>query len=256
MVLYWSYLRGAVARVLQPGSPTTPGSYLRRPLTVAVRGAFFRLRAESDDIEFVLPYHKPSVENWFKPRPGDYVVDVGAHLGFYTIMAAKAGARVLAIEPNPEVFAGLLENLSLNSLPEVRALNCAAGKSTGLRDLRVPTLFSGFGSLRPDWVPTNAVSSSIGLHEFQVNVDRLDTLVRPDSPVEVSWLLIDVEGAEADVLGGATNCLRRTRNLVLEVDRETNTMACRRLIEDAGLRVMTKEHQSARTDYWLARRGG
>ena len=47
-------------------------------------------------------------------RPGDLFLDVGANVGSYTIWAGELGADVIALEPAPDTYALLLENIDLN----------------------------------------------------------------------------------------------------------------------------------------------
>jgi FkbM family methyltransferase len=58
-------------------------------------------------------------------RPNDLFVDVGSYIGAYSLLAASQGARVIAVEANPEAFAVLTENIRLNGLA-VTAVNLGA----------------------------------------------------------------------------------------------------------------------------------
>ena len=49
--------------------------------------------------------HEPLVQKVFQPKPGEVVVDVGAHIGLYTLRAARdvgANGKVIAVEPDPQ----------------------------------------------------------------------------------------------------------------------------------------------------------
>ncbi|MEM6996443.1 MAG: FkbM family methyltransferase, partial [Myxococcota bacterium] len=62
-------------------------------------------------------------------EPGDTFVDVGANLGYYTVLAAKKvgpSGRVFAFEPDPESFALLKRNVDRNGLTNITAENKAA----------------------------------------------------------------------------------------------------------------------------------
>jgi FkbM family methyltransferase len=59
-------------------------------------------------------------------EPGSVFLDIGAHVGHYTLRAAKKGAKVLAVEANPATSARLLENIALNRLKNVTLLAMAA----------------------------------------------------------------------------------------------------------------------------------
>ncbi len=124
-------------------------------------------------------------------RADDRMVDVGANVGVYASLAAGAvGARVLALEPADETLPDLRATLALNGIAgrvDVRAL--AAGAAPGvLRFTR------GRGT-------TNRMAED-GAAEVQVAT--LDALCAEAPPLV---LKVDVEGAEAEVLAGATALL-------------------------------------------------
>ena len=140
-------------------------------------------------------------------EPGDTCVDVGAHIGYVALVAAKYGRRVLAVEPGPTTYRRLQRNLTLNprlaskvvSLP--MALADHAGTMTLLDSERQPNRASL--AYRP-----------LDAREVQVEVRTLDQVVAEHRD-RVSFLKIDVEGAELDVLRGGEATLRQQRPLVL-----------------------------------------
>jgi FkbM family methyltransferase len=144
-------------------------------------------------------------------RPGSRVVDVGAHVGFYTQhFAAWVGpeGRVVALEPEPVNFGRLCRRLNRTGLaPRVEALNVAAVETSGSFFLKVD--------------PTHPGDHQLALGGLPVRGVTLDRLLEPHDPPEVSLIKIDVQGAEARVLAGAADTLRRFRpTLVVEVDDE------------------------------------
>jgi len=79
----------------------------------------------------------PTFENWIRPclnpKEGDVFIDIGAHIGRYTLEAAKAvgeKGKVIAIEPHPSNFKILNENIKLNNLNNVITLNWLLGVAT------------------------------------------------------------------------------------------------------------------------------
>jgi len=67
--------------------------------------------------------------------PGDAFVDVGANIGYFSLLASKLvgeSGLVVAIEPSPTIFAVLESNLARNRAHNVRAVCVAASASTGM----------------------------------------------------------------------------------------------------------------------------
>ena len=118
-----------------------------RPLDVETLGARMRL----------YPYNNvyfDEAERAFlaaRVRPDFVFIDIGANVGGYTLfVAALAGprARVLAIEPQPEIFERLVYNIRQNSFPSVKALNCAVADRDGEITLFVAPRNRGETSMR------------------------------------------------------------------------------------------------------------
>ena len=132
---------------------------------------------------------------------GGLCVDVGAHLGNHTVFLAKiCGMRVLAFEPQPDVFAILQRNLELNGLGEqVTAVNAALGE------------VAGHGSMARA-LADNSGSARLSLDEAGgVPVLTLDEQI---GDRKVDLIKIDVEGFELEVLKGAQRTIERDHPLI------------------------------------------
>lgn len=128
-------------------------------------------------------------------RQSELVVDVGANVGSYSVLAAGVvGAEVLALEPLPFTFARLKRNVHCNGLEnKVDARCCAAGEAAG--EL----------SFTADLDTMNRVVGSDYRGEtVTVPVAPLDSLLDGKHPV--MWK-VDVEGFEPAVLAGAHRAL-------------------------------------------------
>jgi FkbM family methyltransferase len=125
-------------------------------------------------------------------QPGMTFVDVGANLGFFSVVAGCLGAEVIAYEPNPELFIYLERNLALNWI-DAEPIPKAAHRDDVPRQLVVPARMKGCGSL------VRFAGGAIGEERFQVECERLD-----DRIDQVDLLKVDVEGGEAAVLDGAS----------------------------------------------------
>jgi len=131
-------------------------------------------------------------------------VDVGAHVGHYAVRLSRHYGQVIAIEPDPYNFEGLLKNLELNHVKNVRALNLAASSKRGKSIL----YSAGVGS-RLDIVR---------LHKrvYNVHTDLLDNLVDRADIVK-----IDTEGHELEVLKGAHRLIAQKPLFVIENHTKT-----------------------------------
>lgn len=143
-------------------------------------------------------------------KKGDVFVDVGAHIGYYTLLASKLvgeGGKAIAIEPHPGNFSLLKKNVKHNRVKNVELLNAAASNESGEQELHICLERSGNHSLLP---------SSERVERIQVKVVKIDDLVR-----QVDWLKIDVQGAEHMVLQGAQKILsQKIRGVIIENEVE------------------------------------
>jgi FkbM family methyltransferase len=125
-----------------------------------------------------------------KSKDKPYVVDVGAAQGYYSILAAKVGARVIAIDPDPISQRSLAENISLNEdvQDRIHPLSVALGHTTG-----ETTLYIDEGGT---YAPSLARTVRGLKQKIQVPVQTMDELVFHGIIPSPEVVKIDVEGAE------------------------------------------------------------
>ncbi|MEQ1543002.1 MAG: FkbM family methyltransferase, partial [Novosphingobium sp.] len=141
-------------------------------------------------------------------------VDVGANIGFYTVLAAQLlpCRRVLAIEPTAGAFTRLKANLTLNGVEgRVIAFKGAASDRAGALTIHAIEGMEEFSSLGP--IIHGAVAGQAVTTE-QVPAETVDALVARHG-LDPGMIKIDVEGAEGQVLAGARATLERHRPVVL-----------------------------------------
>ena len=153
-------------------------------------------------------------------RPGDICFDVGANLGYYTILMAKSvpQGKVYAFEPDPFSYALLQLNVQLNGLKNVIVNQSALGDRPGMSTF-VQCTDSAFNSFRD--TARRAVSGII-----EVSVDTLDNFVYANNIPRIDFLKLDVEGAEGLVIAGAKKLFQdpilRPRLLLIELFEENH----------------------------------
>lgn len=156
-------------------------------------------------------------------RPGMTAVDVGAHHGLYTLLAAKLvghRGKVLAFEPSSRERRRLERHVRLNGMANVTVDERAVADASGEADFFLVQGFRDWGnSLRPPAVPE-------ATEQVRVKVCRLAEALTQRGVEAVDFIKLDAEGAELAVLRGAREFLQRTpRPAILAEVQDLRTAA-------------------------------
>jgi FkbM family methyltransferase len=141
-------------------------------------------------------------------------VDVGAHVGSFTLRAATklaARGRIFSFEANPKMYWLLQRSLYVNHWfghPNIALVNCAVHDAPGKMDFWYSDLATGGGSL---WRTSNLADKCVS-----VECGRLDDLIPADVVVDV--VKIDVEGNEPYVLKGMHAIIARSPTIKIVVE--------------------------------------
>lgn len=146
-------------------------------------------------------------------RKGDWVIDVGANIGYFTVLFAKltgAFGRVYAYEPNPKIRALLSRSVMMNYFQDrVRLSGLAVADRAGTATFNVSETIAGGSSLLDnafDHSSFGMEADSFDRSVMEVETQRLDSLF--DTTIPIRLLKIDVEGAEPYVFAGADGLLK------------------------------------------------
>ena len=149
---------------------------------------------------------------WRTLEPGMTFMDIGAHHGIYTMVAAKRLAgdgAVVSFEPSEREGRRLRLHLRMNRMNWVRAEALAIGAVTSRQEFfQVVHGDSSRGGLKPP-------ASSDRVQATSVESIRLDDYVSRAALKRLDIVKLDVEGAELDVLAGAPNVLEKFRPLFI-----------------------------------------
>ena len=154
----------------------------------------------------------------------DLVLDVGANIGNHTLyLAAVAGLRVVAFEPNPELCAPFRKAITLNGLDDRVTLHkVGVGVTEGK---------AHFTEKKPE----NLGGQSLTLDDSDVSVISVINLDSLNIKDKVRAIKIDVEGMELSVLKGAANLISRDMPyLFIEAQTESDFDALREVVIDLG----------------------
>lgn len=142
-------------------------------------------------------------------KPGGVFVDVGAHIGYHSLKAAKVvgqSGRVVAVEPNPETLRKLRENIECNRAKNITVAPWACAELESITEFYVsPRANTGKASLSK----VNASTSGPSVGSYPVRTRTLDDILTEAGISWVDVLKIDVEGAELLALRGARDTIMR-----------------------------------------------
>ena len=172
------------------------------------------------------------------------LVDVGANVGIYSLIAAKNRhcQAVLAFEPIGETFSYLETNIRMNSALAVHPFAKAIGASHGVRPISFNPTHSGAASMKPS-------SSEACVEVDVVSADFLRSECLPLLEGEV-LLKVDVEGYEAEVLGELeiSGLLGRASLVWIEFSEATEKAKCHSILERTGYRETLRVGSEAHFD--------
>jgi FkbM family methyltransferase len=193
-------------------------------LEIHVPNHDYRIHCPLNKEDFiVMTKHEEEIIGIFRPKEGDIVVDIGAHLGRYTIPSSRAvgvSGKVVAFEAHPYNFRILQHNLKLNKLTNVTTLNMAVYSKKANLKLYLPDEDQGYTmhhSVMTNYLSTK-YKSEIERKYIEVEADTIDNLLKSRGITTANWIKIDVEGAEYEVLKGAREILSANKPISILVE--------------------------------------
>lgn len=176
-------------------------------------------------------------------KSGNVVFDLGAHVGFYTLLASVLvgeTGRVFAFEPLPNNLNYLKQHLSLNSITNVQVIEAAVSDRTGVATFDIhDSSFQGH-------------LSTTG--QLQVKTVSLDDWIAKGKIPSPDYMKIDVEGAEMDVLVGARELLQRSHpKIALATHSDELRYDCCQFLKTLGYQLQPiNAHSIEETDELFA----
>jgi FkbM family methyltransferase len=170
---------------------------------------------------------------WRLAREETVMFDVGAHIGYFTVLGALANpcVTVVALEPLPSVFERLEKNIRLNDLKNVIALQQAAGSvDSRARFYHTSGVAPSSSSLSFEFMRT---VDELGT--LEVDVVRVDAIARALALEAVDLVKLDTETTEPDVLAGMGRLLSERRpDIICEVLTRVDVGTLRSILKPLG----------------------
>ena len=173
-------------------------------------------------------------------HPGDVFYDIGANIGFFSVIAAQLvgpKGQVYAFEPVPDNISLLEHNLALNGFRQAQVLQYAISNRTGKGEL-----------LLADWNGGATLSAASAPPDLKgaltVDLVTIDALVTQKNIGAPTLAKIDVEGAELDVLEGMVETIETYHPVIIfEIDDgnleayHKKLAACESLLKKHGYQI-------------------
>lgn len=215
-------------------------------------GLRYRIRAGTADRPVI---NEVLIRNEYTPKgfgigEDDVVVDIGAHIGVFSVMAAKyaKNGKVYSFEPMPENFTLLKYNIRINGLKNIVAIMKAVSGKKGRRKLFIDDCTSAHSL----YVKTKKA--------IEVETTTFDGFVKEYGIKHIDFLKMDCEGAEYDIF---FNCPDRVFAMIDKIGMEyhnigksRNLSSLKRLLKSKGFEVFNEETKEGHLGRLYARRKG
>jgi len=215
------------------------------PFKLKVKSSMEKYRADTWQTK------EPETIAWIDTFKGGTLIDVGANIGVYSLYAASRGIEVVAIEPHPQNYCRLIENILLNKFSQ--------------KILTKMTPVGAFEDMIMFHVKHSEVGSSgsqitFAIDEYGQGFKPKETLLSPMTtldkiikgvPLSPIHIKIDVDGHEMDVIEGLKSQWHRVQSILIEVNNTKDIeclnglMKSKGLLPDAAINHM-KPHSSER----------
>jgi len=183
-------------------------------------------------------------------RPGHIVLDVGANIGYYSLLAARLVGEigiVYAIEPDPRNCRFLMKNIYANGYKNIKVLPIAISDKSGTKPL-----FLDRDSTETSLIRQKRREQAI-IGEIVIETMSIDELCERERIQHVEVIKIDIEGGEPAAIRGAIETIR-TNDITLFVefcplalkDSQTNPEEFIELLRDVGLKVFLIDEKQRR----------
>lgn len=180
----------------------------------------FSLNVDTNNFIDASIYFSGDYESYLKThykqliKPGDYVIDVGANIGFHSMYFAELAGqdgKVFAFEPIQQNYRALISNLDLNHFKQVIPEQIALANENKEIEIHIDPTITNPGAY-------NLLSK--GIKNTRIICKKGDEFLKDRGIDKINFIKIDVEGYEHEVLKGLKNTIVRERPVIIfEYDR-------------------------------------
>tara|TARA_B110000003_G_scaffold164780_1_gene164722 strand:+ start:8002 stop:8955 length:954 start_codon:yes stop_codon:yes gene_type:complete len=177
---------------------------------------------EDDDYELRVNYLSDILNDNFETQkinlirqvlfPGDKFIDIGCSFGLFSLIASEivgTKGEVLAFDPSSTAIKTLNINSKINGFENIRTHNIALGNSDNLIQFFGQNYGGTIIKDNPQY------ETSVGR---EIEMKKLDSILSLNDLQNLKFIKIDAEGAELEILKGAENILKNSKDLVITIE--------------------------------------
>lgn len=184
-------------------------------------------RSKTHDFYLLFLSRENEIKEHLKMNSGEIFVDVGANVGYYSLLLAKNNPdiKIISIEAHPENFKAMNKNIKINNFQNIIAINKAVSNQSGGK-IRLYEYFDENGRKFTGMFDNSNRYNAKSFRE--IDCDSLDNILSTNKIVYV--IKIDIEGEESNALLGATNTLKYTRKIIVEIHNDENLQKVKQIL--------------------------
>jgi FkbM family methyltransferase len=200
-------------------------------INIGVKSAIELFRCETYNTK------EPETLDWIEQfKPGETLFDIGGNIGVYSLYAAKRGCNVFTFEPESQNFSRLVNNVSLNSLTQIKPYCMGIADKSELSILYLTSLNAGDSQhqvgKKSDLFDREFQQITQGCVVFSLN----DLCLKQGLPIP-DHIKIDVDGLESQIIQGAGEVLKnsKVKTVLIEINKSPDDVYdVQKAIESCG----------------------
>jgi FkbM family methyltransferase len=166
--------------------------------------------------------YEPVQTRWFNSliKQDDLVVDIGASFGYFTTLASKLKAKVIAFEPSLRASSTIYKTIQFNKIENVELYQYAIGESEGLIEIQIPPNYFESHSpsiIKTPWQNDDWKSTLVPM----ISLDKFFKSLITRGNEKISMIKIDAEGFEPEIIRGLSGLAKN--NLIENIICEFNS---------------------------------
>lgn len=154
-------------------------------------------------------------------KGGNTFIDIGANVGFFSLLASQHFGQVLSFEPTPTTIQSFKRNIASNNIDNVDLVECGLSDKEGIMTFNENPLNAGGNSLEELNEDMVDHSQRTDWASYEIEVSTFDKIISNRSIKSIDLVKIDVEGHEPNVIKGSLLALNKFQPLVfIEIGRQ------------------------------------